>query len=107
MVENQTQELSQHLQSLYTNQNKVNQAHAQQSQQLLERVQQQFEEEVMTRQKMFMNQLEMMTKIQREIPHQNILDLLSTPAAAGKREVTDEKVKFAYASQPLARNVSM
>ena len=93
LVESQTQELGLHLQSLYTNQNKVNQAHAEQSQQLLERVQQQFEEEVMTRQKMFMNQLEMMTKIQREMPHQNILDLLSNQAG-DRKEISDEKMKL-------------
>ena len=93
VVESQTQELSHHLQSLYTNQNKVNQAHAEQGQKLLERVQQQFEEEVRTRQKMFMDQLEMMTKIQRDIPQQNVLDFFTNFPGA-KKEISDEKIKL-------------
>ena len=94
VVESQSQELGQHLQSLYNNQNKVNQAHAEQSQKLLERVQQQFEEEVLTRQKMFMSQLEMMTKIQREgRPHPNILDFFSNQTG-DRKEITDEKMKL-------------
>ena len=88
----ETPELSLHLQTLYANQNKVNQAHAEQSQQLLERVQQQFEEEVTTRQKMFMDQLEMMTKIQRDIPHQNVLEFF-TNFPGGRKEMIDEKMK--------------
>ena len=92
VVESQTKELSQHLQSLYTNQNKVNQAHAEQGHKLLERVQQQFEEEVRTRQKMFMDQLEMMTKIQRDIPQQNVLEFFTNFPGA-KKELTDEKIR--------------
>ena len=41
---------------------------------------------------MFMDQLEMMTKIQRDIPHQNVLEFF-TNFPGGRREIIDEKMK--------------
>jgi len=71
-LEKQRQQLSEHIQQLQNKQNQMSRMQAEQGQRLLQRLQQQIEEETSMKQKLMTNQLQMLTKLQMDAPSQEI-----------------------------------
>ena len=78
-MEKQRQQFSEQVEQLYQRQSQMSQVQAEQSQRMMANFQRQMEEEMMMKQKMMNNQLQMMTKLQADFPAAldgNILDIM-------------------------------